>query len=342
MAQKMAFGPARSFGEAIAVQPLSSHTYAANLRKEWCIGTVPNGGYVASAFFNVARTHMRQTHPTMHNGRADPITMHLTFLRRTETGPATFSVTDTKLGARTSTLHITLSQNDRNGGVREEVAGYITVSNFDTEDGPSMVTGFNLTPAPAPGGDGSTPVDLARLVRDGKDGTWSRFEVPFTSLRTASRQIEIYTPREMEKVRRGFVEQWVRFKPYGQVSRWTDETLGFLVDMFPMMLETFDTKPWKGAGQREEKDELRKYWYPTVLLNVEFKKRLPKEGVEWLYSRVHTKMLENGRMDLDIVVLDQAGDIVALSNHVALVVGAERNTSERGSNGNGSAKPNKL
>ncbi|WEW60080.1 hypothetical protein PRK78_005564 [Emydomyces testavorans] len=341
----MVLEPARSFDEAISIEPLSSHTYAAVLRVEWCIGTVPNGGYVASAFFNAARTHMRQTHPTLHNGSADPITMHLTFLRRTEAGPAIFRVEDTKLGTRTSTLHIILSQNDKNGGLRDEVAGYITISNFDTEDGPSMATGFELLPEPVPGGGGgennAAKVDLRRLARDGRDGAWSRFEVAFTSMRKASRHAEIYTPTTLGQVRRGFVEQWVRFKPYGEVSRWTDPALGFLVDMFPMMLETFDTEPWvRDEEAQKMANEVRRYWYPTVLLNVEFKKRLPEDGVEWLYSRVQTRVLHNGRMDLDIVVLDDEGAVVALSNHVALVVGAERNTSERGSNGNG--KLNKL
>ncbi|EEP82916.1 conserved hypothetical protein [Uncinocarpus reesii 1704] len=338
----MAVQPARSFDEAIAVKPLSSHTYAATLRLEWCIGTVPHGGYITSAFLNVACTHMRLNHPTRHNGCADPMTMHLTFLRRTEAGPATFRVEDTKLGARTSTLHITLSQTDKNGGLREEVAAYITMSNFDTEEGPSMVTGFELTPKPEPGSGGSAPVDLAKLARDGKDGAWSQFAVAFTSMRTASKQLEIYTPKSLERVKRGFVEQWVRFKPYGSLAPWTNPALGFLVDMFPMMLETFDSKPWEKKQEQKKEDGTRRFWYPTVLLNVEFKKRLPKEGVQWLYSRVHTKTLHNGRMDLDIVVLDEAGDIVALSNHVALVVGAERNTSERGSNGNGNGKSIKL
>ena len=40
-------------------------------------------------------------------------------------------------------------------------------------------------------------------------------------------------------------------------------------------------------------------------------------------------MIKNGRMDLEVVVLDEEGDIVALSQHVALIVGAERNLADR-------------
>ncbi|OJD14054.1 hypothetical protein AJ78_05560 [Emergomyces pasteurianus Ep9510] len=345
---------AQSFEEAIAVTPLSSHSYSANLRPEWCIGTVPHGGYVTSLFHNVAVAHFKHTHPTLHSGAALPITLHLTFLRRTDAGAATFVVQDTKLGSRTSTLHITLSQHDPDGAVRDEVAGYITVSNFDMEDGPTMNTGYELCPKPAPGSKPDRRVDLAKLAREGRDCDWTRFHISFSSMRKASHHVEFYTPgytkpatgseAARQKGPSGIVEQWVRFKPYGKVSRWTDSTLGYLVDMFPMMLERFDAKPWDAnaaaAAAAKSKNKMSTYWYPTVLLNMEFKKKLPAEGVEWLYSRVQTKVLKDGRMDLDLVVLDEQGEVVAVSNHVALIVSAQRNIGPRKGKGNGNGNGN--
>ncbi|EEH44874.1 uncharacterized protein PADG_01163 [Paracoccidioides brasiliensis Pb18] len=347
---------ANRFEAATAVTPLSSHTYAVNLRLEWCIGTVPHGGYVTSIFHNVAVTHLKHTHPTLHSGAPHPITIHLTFLRRTEAGPATFTVQDTKLGSRTSTLHITLSQLDPDGAVREEAASYITVSNFDQEEGPTMNTGYELSALPVRGpGDlaavggvrgGALTVDLARLARDGRDGDWERFHAAFATMRKASQHAEFYTPRRsgMGKTYSGVVEQWARFKPYGRIERWTDASLGYLADMFPMMLETFDRKQWgadgatapgSAAAAESSSDKVARYWYPTVLLNIEFKKKLPAEGVEWLYSRVQTKVLRDGRMDLDLVMLDEQGEVVALSNHVALIVDAQRNFDQRKGNGTG-------
>jgi acyl-coenzyme A thioesterase PaaI-like protein len=46
------------------------------------------------------------------------LALHLDFLRRTDTGPATFKVQDVKLGRQTSVVHVALSQ-----GEREEVVG---------------------------------------------------------------------------------------------------------------------------------------------------------------------------------------------------------------------------
>jgi len=69
-----------------------------------------------------------------------------------------------------------------------------------------------------------------------------------------------------------------------------------------------------------------RFWYPTLLLNLDIKKSLPDEGVEWLFARVDTKQIKNGRMDINLVILDETGDIVALSTHVALAVDVSRNT----------------
>lgn len=101
-----------------------------------------------------------------------------------------------------------------------------------------------------------------------------------------------------------------------------------LLKMMPveahLQLEAAEQKA-AGAGQ----GKTRRFWYPTVLLNLDVKKALPKEGVEWLFSRTTAKQVKNGRMDLEIVVLDAEGQIVAISNHIALAVDSQRNLAKR-------------
>ena len=129
-------------------------------------------------------------------------------------------------------------------------------------------------------------------------------------------------------------------------ERFTQESLGFIVDSFPQLVETAGTtaelskemERLQMSGVQATKlndtvspedvlarSQWAKFWYPTVLLNVEIKKALPAEGLEWLFSRVKAKQVRNGRMDIEVLILDKEGDIVALSNHVALIVPAERN-----------------
>lgn len=311
---------------------------------------VPHGGFITSLFHTVASTHFKNTYPQQHGGSADAFTMHLTFLRRTSTGPAIFTVQDSKIGARTSTLNITLSQTE-GGKQRDEVVAYITCTNLDAEEGLSSGTDWEIYPPVLPprGGNKSgsfleNKVDLNKLIRDGADGIWRRFEVTFAGFRKAATQVDVYIPR-LEGFtsgfsgglshRKGIGEQWVRLAPYGKVGRWTDLSLGYLVDMFPMMLEGTDEllqSPEKNADGVVQEPKAS-FWYPTVLLNVEIKKKLPPGGVEWLYSRVQNKRVKDGRMDIDIVILDEEGDLVATSNQVALIVSASRNSAARGQNG---------
>ena len=97
------------------------------------------------------------------------------------------------------------------------------------------------------------------------------------------------------------------------------------VEAFINASNPYDVKDTGGSGKKPS----ARFWYPTVLLNIDFKKPLPEEGVEWLFVRVNAKQIKNGRMDLEIVILDERGDIVALSHHVALALGAERNVAQR-------------
>jgi hypothetical protein len=109
----------------------------------------------------------------------------------------------------------------------------------------------------------------------------------------------------------------------------------------PVEAYIHDSNPYNPQTKPPSQSPAR-FWYPTILLNLEIKKALPAEGVDWLFVRVDTKQIKNGRLDLDIVILDEAGEIVALSQHVALVVGSERNFAGRKDGGGGNGSGSKI
>lgn len=124
------------------------------------------------------------------------------------------------------------------------------------------------------------------------------------------------------------MDEWVRFAPFKRPGgKWTNESLGFIADMWPQIVETYITEDQ--PLPREQVDKEARYWYPTVLLNLEVKKVLPAEGVDWLFVRVRAKVIKNGRMDLEVVIMDEGMEIVALSNHVTLIYGVDRNVGGR-------------
>jgi hypothetical protein len=224
-------------------------------------------------------------------------------------------VKDTKLGRQASVVHVTLSQSGR-----EEVVGYITNSNIATETGVTFSTSWTPTPA-------TLPVSLSQLPHD-KDKNWClQPEMPFAEFRKATKKVEFYFPRDGQK-NRSVADEWIRLSTG---EKWTNATLGFVADMWPMPVEAHisEDNPYDVKTNGSKKKKTRTMWYPTLLLNLDVKKVLPEEGVEWLFVRVEAKKIKNGRMDLEIVVLDEGGEIVCLSHHVALAVDSSRNLSAR-------------
>ncbi|KAE8452111.1 hypothetical protein EG329_001578 [Mollisiaceae sp. DMI_Dod_QoI] len=306
--------PVATFAAATAVKSLSSHVYEVNLDENYCIGSVPHGGYVTATFIQVAAKHFGTTLSSQNQPHT--IALHLDFLRRTSAGPAVFTVRDTKLGRQASVIHVTLSQEGR-----EEVIASLTQGNIAVEDGVTFTTNYCLNPAPL-------PVSLSSLAQD-QDENWARVaEMPFAAFRKATQRTILYFPREGQR-KRSSADEWAKLS---SGENWTNASIGFLSDMWPMPVEAFigklnasDVKNPKQA----KKSEIARFWYPTLLLNLDVKKALPEEGVEWLFVRVDTKQIKNGRMDLEVVIMDEGGDIVALSHQVAFAVPAERNLAAR-------------
>ncbi|CAI4214087.1 unnamed protein product [Parascedosporium putredinis] len=94
------------FAEATRLNVVDSHVYAANLVEGYCIGSVPNGGYVASCILRAASEYLAA------RGQPDVISAHFEYVNRTEVGPAYLIIQDIKLGRALSTIQITLFQHD--------------------------------------------------------------------------------------------------------------------------------------------------------------------------------------------------------------------------------------
>ncbi|SPO07751.1 uncharacterized protein DNG_10446 [Cephalotrichum gorgonifer] len=298
-----------SFQTATVVTRLTSNTYSVQLSDDWCMGSVPNGGYVASVFLSVIRAHFRGT--LAYLDQPDTMSAQLQYLRRTQAGPAVVSIEHLKLGSSTSAIQAVLSQGDR-----REVQGFFVRTNFSKQTGVSLPATFVesfMSPRPP-------PIDLAKVERLGEDSNWLLDrDRQHDTFHKAMHNILLHHPRRMADP--SIVDQWVRFCPGGHSRAcvpFPQEALGFVVDVFPMVVDQFPQM----SGQTR--------WYPTVALNLDVKQNLPPEGANWLFVRVKAGEIRNGRLDLQIVVLDERGDLVALSSHVTLILSAERNLAARG------------
>ncbi|KAG8158257.1 hypothetical protein KVR01_012018 [Diaporthe batatas] len=306
--------------EATKLTRLDSCAYGANLVSAWCIGLVPNGGYVASVILRAVSLHLAD------RGQRDTISSHFEYVNPTGIGPAVITIEDVKLGRAASTVHVTLYQHDVNLAAapwltarsRKNVLAYVTNSRISLERGLTLDSGWAMQPPPK-------PVDLS-LLELGRDPHWVRKENPlgarFTSFVRTHNNLEHYVPRT--GTRRGVVDLWLRLKGKGQ--RFMTHDLGYVADSYPMVVEG-----WR-PGPDEEQTPFRTdetFWYPTLSLNLDVKRSLPEQGAEWLFVRCSAKVIQNGRLDLEVIILDQQQNVVALSNHVNMIVSAERSMKKR-------------
>ncbi|KAM0558055.1 hypothetical protein ACHAPJ_005222 [Fusarium lateritium] len=292
-----------------------ANTFTVNLSESFCVGTVPHGGYISAMFLRAASVYLAS------NNQPDTFAAHWHFLNATHVGPAVLVVEEVRRGRALSILHITLYQegltsespwiSDKS---KKKVGAYITNTSLETERGLTLPTGFKLPALPP-------TVDLAKLAND-EDPNWERLHMIVMDMAPMMQHTEFYTPKGSDRCSAAW-DIWIRMSNGERITNWS---LGYLADAAPALIpEGFrmtdiDAPIPKG---RFAFDKI--FWYPTVSLSLDVKKPLPKEGVEWLRIRIAAKAFKNGRYDAEVIVFDEDGDIVSLSNHVAMAVDGERN-----------------
>ncbi|KAK3324979.1 thioesterase-like superfamily-domain-containing protein [Apodospora peruviana] len=311
--------------EAIKVDRLDLHTYAATLSETFAIGTVPNGGYVSSCILQAATVHLAS------RGQTDPLTCHFEFLNRTEVGPVVIVIEDIKLGRQLSTLHATLYQGSllpqapwiSPASSRKAIVAYFTMTDLRKEKGISLPTGFSLqAPAPPP-----PPTAGFGALENGTDPFWVVMKpATGTSFNRALDNIVYHVPRRGQTTK-SVVDVWVKL---ACGENFSNASLGYVADCWPYVIESYRPK----TREQMVRDKVpfapdTVFWYPTVVMNLELKKSLADGGKRWLRMRVLAKEIKNGRLDLEVLIFDAEGELVALSQHVNLILGAERNTAGR-------------
>lgn len=278
-------------------------------------------------------------------GQPDTLTAHFEYPRPTSAGPAIVAVEDVKLSARLATLHLTLWQGgllahapwvDRSVS-RRTLLAYTTHTNLRISTGITLQTGYEVSPAATL----PSPLPTFEALEAGDtDDCWEESK----RLTLSSGLWRFYIPRR-GPLSPGVLDMWIHA---ASGERMTQDALPYVVDSAPSNLHTFLVAPEEvhkllevprdrvGAAEGEKKkttdDENQRAGlrFPTVLMNLEVKAALPEEGVEWLAVRVTSKQIKDGRFDLDVLVRGRNGELVALSQHMALILRVEKNTGKDG------------
>ena len=305
----------------IQVTPLTKNIYRAHLARELCVGEVPNGGYVGSVLLAAAADYLAP------RGQPDTLQVHFQFLGRTAAGPAYVRVQDVKLGRNTSVVHVSLHQGDMldsapwidaTASTNGEVFAYVTNMDLGAEKGISLPTEWTLSyPPPRP--------DLHAL-KSGRAQGWKKYYLPLMERVQSLHMLEYYVPAG-GFANRATQDYWIRC---ANGETFSNLMLGFVADCAaPLVIEAYRQTSEDAPPRQDEVPMRQGFWYPTLTMSIDVKKKLPDQGAEWLQLRAASKQIKNGRSDSEIVVFDESGDLVMLSNHVALAVDFRMNARGR-------------
>lgn len=191
------------------------------------------------------------------------------------------------------------------------------MANLHLESGLSLPTGYALQNPPPP------KPDFTALMQ-GNDTQWTNLVIrpPLTGI-LSLQNLQMFVPRNAT-TEKSQIDLWTRFT---SGEKFTNDSLGFIVDCLPYTIEAYRPLTTNDKDAPFPIDTM--FWYPTVVMNMDLKQALPDTGVDWLRLRIQTKLIRNGRLDLEVLVYNEQEKLIALGHHVNLIVSAERNSAGR-------------
>ncbi|KAF8242408.1 hypothetical protein K440DRAFT_490208, partial [Wilcoxina mikolae CBS 423.85] len=287
---------------AAAVTPLEQldgggTLFWARLREDWCIGVVPQGGYLTTLLLNATTFYFTYSPSVCDLNQPHPIHCALAFATRCSPGPATVRVTPLKLGRQYSFVRVELLQDSL-----VCIDATIVHANMSLESGATLQSrGMGMY--------GEIP-DRVRDCKPAEEDSGNKFGAATYKL------LQVFPKEGVDGSGwRGrplsIREQWVKLRD-GSNEGFGLTDLGFVCDMFKPIPESYP-------------EAMRRHWYPTLSLGMEIKMLPPFGGWEWLYVRIESCIIRNGRMDLEVVICDEKAQVVAISKHMALILDVSRN-----------------
>jgi len=239
------------------------------------------------------------------------------------------TVVDLKVGKGTSTIQLQVTQNQK-----LSVIAVATFTNFSQSVGPTAKTDWALHPPPKP-----VP-NFEKILAHQPDDNWLPANLVGEILPFTRRQL-VLNPRGGFSTS-GICDLWYTFPGESMDATY----LTMMTDCIPSMSDTLLHN--KGPYDAHRHFDIMEAWaeqnpgVPTPLknalkdaakatifnmtltLDIEFKRRLPTGGQEWTFQRAATKMLQDGRMDVDVTLCDHNMDILCLSRQTIVALDAKR------------------
>ncbi|CRG91961.1 hypothetical protein PISL3812_09015 [Talaromyces islandicus] len=288
-----------SFAQATQVTPVagSDNEFDATVPWDWCGGLHAHGGFTVSLIFATARAYFAAKFPD--RPQPDPINVHVQFVQPAPRGRIVLSVVELSHAKRYSTVEVKV----RDPAGKLCTAATLIQGNLATEEGASIVV------APT-----SVPRDqLPHRERDCdvfEHGPLLTKIMPVTAkmrvLKRKGAPTQFLSRNGMLNVK----EKWVR---------WTDPNQKLDVISLGSVCDNFLPAPLNFDPTMAD---LSKFVFPTLCMSIEIKKN--PNNADWLFLELLCHSIHNGRFDTDVRVLDENGELVALSKHVSVMADMTR------------------
>ncbi|KAL4943879.1 hypothetical protein BDV06DRAFT_188900 [Aspergillus oleicola] len=308
----------------------SRHRFKARISRDWCTQHSVLGGYLTTLLLSAARKSIklnRNLEAGQVEGEAkypDPIYVFTQFLRMVPPGPVVISCKILRATSRLCVVKVELSldaspelgkeqeserQQPQTPPSRPEIpqaqqgpacVAIATFANLDKESGLSQTLTSSSSLSSLNANAYTPPNRLTECVR---------IDDPVVDATPVTRKLNWVAPRSADGLwghRLGGHERevWLSFRDGAMISG-----LGYLALLSDMPLQPPAT---------HEAGFYTSHALSTLCQSVEFKKR-PGPKTQWVLVRSNSHKVVDGRYDLNVQILDENGDILALSHHVVFI-----------------------
>ena len=208
--------------------------------------------------------------------------------------------------------------------------GLCSLADLSDEKGATFDTQWDLHPP-------ASSVNIAELETN-SSSEWVRYVTPYSRRGWFRLQSLVHFFLPVKLARPSIADEWIT--PTDPRNAFTNDTLGIVADLWAPFFENFNPSSTvkhsklieiamqqrdRPDGKSELSDTLQRQGWTspfiltTVSMSLEIKKKLPQEGVKWLFVRAYAKAVRNGKFDVEVLIMDRAMNLIALSHQVALV-----------------------
>lgn len=285
---------------------------------------------MSSQIYHTAATYFGQDEAMKPLNQPDVLSLHVEFLRACNVEDSTVTVTLLKLGLTACTIQLYLHQRGK-----LKVVALATSTNFSKAIGPSANSPWSMHP-PAP------PLpDFERIKARVRDEHWLPTHLtgdlhPFTA------NIITMAPRQPYPAD-NICHSWNNLLDGQNMDA---SYLPMLADLTPSLYDTLMHTGSMHDGhahriralQSVDKDTGIPISVPnsfkdamacetinaTMTMDYEFKQRLPEQGQEWVFTRATTKMVRDGRMDMEVLLCNEKLELLCICQQIILITESRR------------------